>query len=82
MQISLLLQILIVLSIALPTFAGEVDDLKNQIDERAREIQGLKQQAGEYKAAATDAHAAAKSLESLVIDFNLQIRLIENDIAI
>ncbi|MFY9457464.1 MAG: peptidoglycan DD-metalloendopeptidase family protein, partial [Candidatus Spechtbacterales bacterium] len=42
----------------------------------------LKQQAGEYKAAATDAHAAAKSLESLVIDFNLQIRLIENDIAI
>ncbi len=92
MKMSPLLQILIFLSIALPVFAGlsslalateeEVDDLKNQIDERAREIQGLKQQEGEYKEAATDAHEAAESLEDLVIDFNRQIKGIGNDIAI
>ena len=92
MKISSLLQILILLSIALPTFAGlsslalateeVIGDLKNQIDEKAREIQGLKQQEGEYKEAATDAHEAAESLEDLVIGFNRQIRSIENGILI
>lgn len=92
MKISLLLQILIILSIVLPAFAGlssvvlateeEVDDLKNQIDEKAREIQGLKQQEGEYKEAATDAHEVAESLEGLVVGFNRQIKSVENDIAI
>lgn len=73
---------IILLLIAASAYAGEIDDLKNQIDERAREIQGLKQQEGEYKEAATDAHEAAESLGSLVIDFNRQIKGIENDIAI
>jgi murein DD-endopeptidase MepM/ murein hydrolase activator NlpD len=78
----LLLYLVILLSIALPVWAGEIDELKNQIDARAKEIQGLKQQAGEYKEAATDAHEAAESLEGLVIDFNRQIKGLENDIAI
>jgi len=70
------------LSIALPVFAGEIDDLKNQIDEKAKVIQELKQKEGKYQAAAGHAHEQADTLEEVVTDFNRQIRGVENDIYI
>jgi len=77
-----LLQMLIILSIALPVFGNEIDDLKKEIDQRAREIQELKEKEVEYKGAATSAHRAADTLEDVILDFNAQIRKVENGIII
>ena len=70
------------MSIALPVFAGEIDDLKNQIDERGREIQELKAKVGEYTEAVGYAHEQAETLKEVVTDFTQQIRSVENDIYI
>lgn len=76
-------KIFLILSIvfASPVFAGQVDDLKNQIDERAREIDALKQKEGEYKEAVSDAHEAAETLKEVIADFREKIEGVENDIA-
>jgi len=82
MHLTKSLLIFILLSIALPVFAGEIDDLKSEIDERAKEIQELKQKEGEYQVAVGHAHEQADTLEEVVTDFNRQIRGVENDIYI
>ncbi len=82
MRLGLVLHIILFLSIAVPVWAGEIDDLKNQIDARAKEIQELKQKEGEYKAAVSDAHTAASSLEELITDYNQQIRITEDSMHI
>jgi murein DD-endopeptidase MepM/ murein hydrolase activator NlpD len=71
-------------SIALATknVQTEIEGLKQQIEERNEEIAELKEQEGEYSAAASHAHEAAESLEELVLDYNIQIRAVENDIYI
>ena len=78
------MQILIILSIPVGEFAhaSEIDGLKNQIEERNKEIKELKQKEGEYKQAATDAHEAAGSLTELITDYNAQIRSVEGRIYI
>ena len=82
MKILSLLQISILLSIALPVFANEIDDLKKEIDQRAKEIQELKDKEQEYKGEVSNAHKAADTLEDVILDFNAQIRKVENGIII
>lgn len=76
-----LLSLLLLLT-AIPVFAGEIEDLKNQIDERAKEIVELREMEGEYRAAVGHAHEAADTLAVAVTDFNQQIRGVESDIRI
>jgi len=64
----------------MPVFAGEIDDLKQQIEERSKEIKELKQKEDAYKEAASEAHVAASSLEELIVDYNKQIRSVEGGI--
>lgn len=61
-------------------FAGEVDDLKNQIDARQKEIETLKAKEKEYKGGIAEKHEQAVTLEDAVLDFNKKIKKMENDI--
>lgn len=61
-------------------FAGEVDDLKNQIDARQKEVQDLKAKEKEYKGAISEKRQQAATLEDVVLDFNGKIQKTENDI--
>jgi murein DD-endopeptidase MepM/ murein hydrolase activator NlpD len=77
-----LLQILIFLSIALPTWAGEIDVLKNQIDQKGAQIKELQEKEKEYKGAVNEAYEAAETLKELIADFRAKIEGVEDDIAV
>ncbi|MBI1888392.1 MAG: peptidoglycan DD-metalloendopeptidase family protein [Candidatus Spechtbacteria bacterium] len=62
-------------------FAGEVDDLKNQIDARQKEIQNLKEKEKEYKGAISEKRQKAATLADVVLDFNAKIQKTEKDIS-
>jgi murein DD-endopeptidase MepM/ murein hydrolase activator NlpD len=70
------------LSITLPVFANEIDDLKKEIDQRAQEIGELKAKETEYESAVSHAHKSAHTLEEVILDFNRQINKVENGIVI
>lgn len=74
--------ILLLLMLAPPVFAGEIDELKQQLEERSKEIKELKDKEGQYKAAASHAHEASESLTELITDYNRQIRNVEDGIYI
>lgn len=63
-------------------FADEIDDLKKQIEERSKEVKELKQKEGEYKNAASQAHESAETLGDLIVSYNREIRVVENEIYI
>jgi len=77
-----LIFLIIALTVAFPVFAGEIDDLKKEIEQRAKEIEELKKQEEEYKGEIGYAHKAADSLKEVIIDFNEQIKRFENEIDI
>jgi len=81
-HILFILPICVFIFMSSSVLAGEIDVLKNQIDEKAKAIQELKQKEGEYQAAAGHAHKQADTLEEVVTDYNQQIRGVESDIYI
>ena len=81
-HILFILPIFTLIFISSPVLADEIDDLKNQIDKKAKAIQELKQKEGEYQLHAGHAHEQADTLEEVVADFNQQIRDVESDIYI
>lgn len=73
---------LLLLMLSSPVFGGEIDELKQQIEERGEEIKILKDTEGKYKTAASQAHEASETLTELITDYNRQIRNVEDGIYI
>lgn len=73
----------ILVIVLLPVFAlgqESIDDLKKEIDVRAKEIFELKAQEEKYKGAALHAEKNSATLEDLVIDYNRRIEKVESDV--
>lgn len=66
----------------MPVFATEIDDLKKEIDERAREVAELKQKEEETRGAIGEKKHQAATLEGLIVDFNQKIGSVEKSIAL
>ena len=73
---------LLSLLIAIPVYAGEVDDLKNQIGQKGEEIKELQEREKEYKGAVNEAYEAAETLKELIADFRAKIEGVEDDISV
>ena len=71
-----------VLLIAQPTFADEIDDLKQQIEQKEEEIKLLREQAEQYQQAVGEKQDQAETLEDRIIAFNRQIRSLGSDISL
>lgn len=90
MRLSLILQIIFVLSstgflaprfyIAAESELDEIKDIKDQLDDKEREIEELKKKEKEYTGAISEKRAKASTLEEVILDFNEKITKLESDI--